>query len=116
MIFRILYTMEPKRILNAAVMDGRFQNPALSGMSGFEVKNYVDNQIALITSDVLPYKIETMDGNFVGYISIIVSNIGQTGVEFQRWIRPSFSAFSNEISNAISIFVSQNLWKPDFLT
>jgi len=115
MEFTIKYTTEPKRILAAAIMDSRFSIPILAGLGGFEVKEYVDNQIALLVDNVLPYKIETNMGNFAGFLSLKITNMGLTAVKFQEFLRPSFLAFNDEISNIISIFISDGWWKRDFL-
>lgn len=115
MQYRFIFSTEPKRVISGVVLDSRFIIPALAGLSGFAVKRYIDNLIVQTEGDVLTYKIETFLGNCAGYFTLQIGNMGQSAVEDQRVLRPSFLADSATISNLISNFISAGGWRPDFL-
>lgn len=113
MTFRIIYASEYNRIIPACIIDSRKFIPDVLNKSGSVVKAFVDVEIAKIKAGVLPYKIETMDGNMVGFFSVKLDN--GTADIYQRIIRPAFRSFDLEISQLIATFISSNEYIADQL-
>ena len=113
--YRFILATEPKRIISAVIMDARFSIPALNRLGGFDVKLFVDAEIAKLSGNVLPYKIETSTGSLAGYFTLQVDNIGQNCTKISQFLRPAFQPIINDINQQVNSFVSGGGWKADFL-
>lgn len=102
-------------MVNATIIDSRVNIPAIVTASGYEVKAYVDTQTALVTSMVLPYKLETGDGALIGYVYLSVNATGTACMVLKKQLRPAFVQFDDEISQEISSFIQSNAWQMDYL-
>ncbi len=113
MTFRLIYDTEYKRTIPAVLIDSRATIPAIATKIGVIIKTFTDWEVNQITSNVLPYKIETDKGNLCGYFTIRMN--GQAAFLFQYQLRPAFVQFNTEISQQINIFIQQNIWRQDYL-
>ena len=111
MIVRFIYDMEYERTIPATIKDARASIPQVKNQIGSVIKTFTDSQVALITDNVLPYKLEIMDGNLVGYIAIRVVS-GEASV-YLKQLRPAFVQFDSEISEQINTFIINNIWQFD---
>ena len=107
--YRFQYETEYYRTLPACAIDARAGNPIIKNQIGDVIKQYTDEQTALITDGVLPYKIETGDNAvLVGFMSLDTT---KTPVQVsQLFIRPAFNQFISEIQISISNFIKSNDW------
>ncbi len=115
MSYRIIYNQEYKRVIPAVIIDSRANISAVRTAGGFAVKDYTDAQVALVTDAVIPYKIETGNGNLVGYFNLTVSDHPKAAVLLNAQLRPAFVQFNSEISQLISNFILSNDWQFDYL-
>lgn len=95
-------------------MDARAGTP-LANKPGSIQKQFIDAEIAKVTPEVIPYKIETDLGVLVAYFSLKTGDMGQTAVLFQETYRPAFTNMIPEIQQNISKFVSSLAWRGDIL-
>lgn len=114
MEFNIIYDQDYRRTITAVLTDNRANIPEIRNQIGIVIKQYVDAQVALVTDNVVPYKIETDLGVLVGYFLLQVTNMGQTAVNIQQVIRPVFQSF-NEISGIVSNFITNGSYQFDIL-
>lgn len=116
MTYRFIYAQaDVRRIIQSVLIDSRASIPELAGKDGNVTKVFVDAQIAMVTGNVLFYKIELLpNSNLVGYFSLQVVRDGVV-VILQKELRPAFHQFDAEISAQISSFITANLWKNDHL-
>ena len=104
--------MEYERTFPAVIKDARASIPQIKNQIGTVIKAYTDSQVALITDNVLPYKIETADnGNLVGYVAIRV--VSGEALVYLKQLRPAFVQFDSEISEQINNFVISGFYKYD---
>lgn len=115
MNYRIIYNQEYKRVIPAVLIDSRANINAIKTATGYEVKAYTDSQVALVTSLVIPYKIETLNGNLAGYFNLTVSDNPKTVVLLNAQLRPAFVQYNSEISQLISTFIISGNWEFDYL-
>lgn len=114
MSYHIVYTEDIKQVVSAVFIDARSVTMPL-GINGVEVQELLDEQLLLITKNVIVYKIETEEGNLVGYFTVDV-NVGQrTASANNPVLRVPFFANLGEIPVVIGRFMQQNLWQADFL-
>jgi len=102
-----------KRLFWGVIADSRANIPAILNTDGWAIKAYVDSQIALVTPDVVPYGIWTNQGVLAGYMGIFVGN-GPVSIALQQ-LRPAFTGFYTEISNALINFILSGAFAYDFL-
>lgn len=112
---RILYNESYKRVIPAVLIDSRAFVPAITTATGYEVKAYTDAQVSLVTSTVIPYKIETDNGNLAGYFNLQVSTSPVSASVLNKQLRPAFQQFESEINQEISNFIQSSNWKADYL-
>lgn len=111
MTVRFIYDMEYERTIPAVLKDARASIPQIKNQIGAVIKQFTDSQVALITDNVLPYKLETTEGNLIGYIAIRV--VGGEATVYLKQLRPAFMQFDSEISEQINNFVINGFWKFD---
>lgn len=110
MNYNITYEADYARVIPAVLIDARAQYPQLSGATGFGMLPYINSQVAAASS-ALFYKIETDDGNIVGCFTVSIP-FGSLGIFV---LRPQFSAFSAQISQQITNFISGGNWRFDYV-
>jgi hypothetical protein len=115
MSYRVIYNEEYRRVIPAVLIDSRANIAAIKTAGGFAVKAYTDSQVALVTDTVIPYKIETNEGNLAGYFNLSVSTNPKSAVLLNAQLRPAFVQFNSEISQIISNFIISNDWQFDYL-
>lgn len=102
------------RTIPACIIDGRAGNPAVSGQPGFAIKAFTDAEVSKARlPGVVPYKMETINGNLIGYMSLKVVN-GVASL-YQLWLRQAFQPKLTEITGDISIFITSLSWNFDVL-
>jgi len=101
MTFSFTYEPEFQRVIPAVEIDARASNPAIRNQIGDVIKSFTDGKVALVTDNVIVYRIETDDGNLGGYFTVQVS---------------AFVQFSPQIFGLISKFVQSGQWQADYLT
>lgn len=111
MIVRFIYDIEYERTFPAVLKDARASIPEIKNQIGSVIKAYTDTQVTLVTDNVLPYKIESMDGNLVGYMAIRVVS-GEASV-YLKQLRPAFMQFDADISEQINTFIINGFYKYD---
>lgn len=113
MEYNIIYMTDISRTVSGIIFDSQYTIPVISNKSGIVIQAYTNGEIAKITSDVIPYKIETEDGSLAGFFTL------KTGVLqialFQFQLRPAFTSFSADISQIIGNFILSNNWNIDIL-
>ncbi len=100
-------------MLSGVILENRQAIPETKDKTGFEVKAFIDSQIALVGDMVIPYIMETAQGNLVSFFSLQVA--GETASLLQLFIRGNFTQFEPEITTKIGIFITSNDWRTDFL-
>lgn len=108
------YSLEYGRIIPACMIDARV-GTNLENALGTVIKSVTDAQVNLIDDNVLFYKIETIQGNLVGYFSIKVNPNTGAGNLFIQTIRPAFNDNLLEINEQISNFILNGAWQSDYL-
>jgi len=108
------YLIEYSRVITGIVLESRKLIAATVGKSGFAVEAFCNMEAEKVTDNVIPYKLETAQGNLAAYFSLIVN--GNLTTQYQLFIRPAFEQFSIEIQQFINIFISSNEWQTDILT
>lgn len=98
------------------MIDNRANN-GLLGKYGNDILQAVENEVGKIDDSVLFYKIETENGNLVGYFSLKtdVENELLVANKFQKEIRPAFKDNSQEIDTFIEDFINSKDWTNDIL-
>jgi hypothetical protein len=102
-----------QRTVSGIIYDSQYTIPSISNKPGIIVKAYADVEIAKIIYDVIPYKIETDNGNLVGYFTLQTN--GNKATLLQMQLRSSFSIFNEYILILISDFIISNKWIYDIL-
>jgi hypothetical protein len=124
MTYRFIYSnSESNRIIPAVLIDKRAAIPEIKNQVGSIIKAYTDARAALVTEDVLFYKIETDLGNLAGYFTLkVVRYISEpellpvyVALLQATQLRPAFEQFSGTISGLISNFITQSEWSEDYL-
>lgn len=113
MTLSLQYELDYHRIILAVICDSSGIIPQTIGQPGTVVYAYFQTQLALVTPNVLFYRIITRDGNIGGYCLIQVEN--GVAVVLSVQLRPAFVSFSAQISQIISIFIQGNLFLQDLL-
>lgn len=113
MTFYATYLIEYSRVLAGIILEGRQSLAQTKDKTGFEVKAFFDSEINKVTTNVVPYKIETEQGNLAAYFSVLTDGIA--GQQYQLFIRPSFAAYALQLSLFISNFIGNGSWKADIL-
>lgn len=112
MTVRIIYDIEYSRTIPATMIDSRKGTP-LANQIGSIIKSSTDAEVAKVVSNVIPYKLESLQGNLVGYIGLrIVDNAASV---YLKGLRPAYQPFDADISNQINIFITSNVWVNDLL-
>lgn len=114
MIQTFTYDEQYFRTIPACIIDGRKGNSAVAVQPGYAIKAFTDNEVDKSSQPgVIPYKMETVNGNLVGYMSIKVDN-GQPSL-YQLWLREAFKVNSAQIISEIGIFIQGLDWQFDSL-
>lgn len=104
------------RIMQAVIIDNRatlFPAPP-QNYNGNTIQSYVDGQVAMVTANVVLYKILTLNGNLVGYFSLQFMASYSVN-KLQQLIRPQYEYDVANIDALIDTFVASNAWANDFL-
>lgn len=113
MTYNITYMTDVARTVSGIIIDSQYIIPAISNKLGIAIKAYSDTEINKITDNVIPYKVETDNGNLAGYFTLQVKEGVATLLQFQ--LRPAFVLGNQDISNLIGNFILSNLWSLDIL-
>ncbi len=116
-MYRFIYDKDYKRIIPAVITDSRANIPSIATVSGSVLKNFIDAEIQLVSDydNRICYKIETENGNLVGYFIIDINLTNQSAYVFKVQLRPAFVQFDIQINNEINNFMFNFTWKKDFL-
>ena len=116
MTFKVTYNQEYKRVIPAVLIDSRQNLPFLKSAGGYDVLAYTDSQVDLVTEKVIPYKVETEDGNLAGYFNLQVQGDNDDAAALLNYqLRPAFEVFNSQILGIISTFIQSNEWQFDCL-
>jgi len=115
MSYRIIYNDSYKRVIPAVLIDSRGTNVAIDTATGFEVLAYTDSKVDLVTNTVLPYKIETDNGNLAGYFNLSVTESPKAASLLNKQLRTAFQIYDSEITELITNFIISNNWEADYL-
>ena len=114
MINNFTYDENYYRTIPACIIDGRKDNPAVYGQIGDVIKAFTDIEVDKASkSGIIPYKMETINGNLVGFMSLEVKF--NTASVYQLWLREAFKGKLAEIQQDISIFITSLSWTFDKL-
>lgn len=114
MSFFTSYCENWERVIPACIIDNRASIPAIKNKDGFTIKAYLDSQLALVTEDVLVYRVETADCNLAGFFSLQVNRDTRSSEKIMEVLRPAFQG-NTEISLLITNFINGGSWRNDFL-
>lgn len=115
MTYNFIFEPDYSRIINSIFIDNRTSIPEIKNQTGYVIKNYIDEQLALINDNCITYKIETELGVLAGFFTIEVNTENKTAVLLMKQIRPAFKQFEQDITLQINNFIFNNEWKGDFL-
>lgn len=96
------------------IIDNRANIPEIKGRDGNIIQAYIDSQLALITQNVLVYRVESADLNLAGFFALEVNTGNKSCEKIMQVLRPAFQEIS-EISELISNFILAGSWRGDFL-
>jgi len=111
MTYRIIFDDQYFRTLPSCIIDNRVKL-GLGNAIGSAIQAYIDSQVALVVPGVLPYKIETVNGNLTGVFALFVHPTDGATILFQV-IRPGFQEDLTNIQAEISSFIQGNDWQYD---
>jgi len=115
MTFNFIYEpMYYPQVIFSVMVDSR-KGTSLANQTGVVIKAAVDEQVELVTDDVLFYKIETEEGVLCGYVSLSVTNSAQTVTKLQQVIRPAYQQFVAQINQSIDNWINLGGWRSDYL-
>lgn len=110
MIYRVVYDDQFFRTIPACMIDSRVGAP-LANATGAQMETYIQPMVEQIVPGVLPYKIETINGNLVGVFAL---EVGQGGYSvIFSIIRSGFQADIVNVNAEIGSFVASNNWVYD---
>jgi hypothetical protein len=114
MINNFVFDEQFYRTIPASIIDGRGINPAVAGQIGSVIKEFCDTEVNKARAPgVLTYKLETINGNLIGAMTLQVVN-GVAGL-YQLWIRQAFQVNLSVIQAEISNFITGLTWNYDLL-
>jgi hypothetical protein len=96
------------------IIEDRANIPAIKNKPGVDIKAYVDGQLALITDNVLVYRVESTDCNLAGFFAIQINRNDNSVSKIMETLRPAFVEIV-EIQSEINNFISSQSWRGDFL-
>ena len=96
------------------IIEDRANIPVIKNKPGVDIKAYIDGQLALITSDVLVYRVESQNCNLAGFFALQINRNDNSVLKIMEVLRPAFVEIS-EIPVEINNFISSDLWRNDFL-
>jgi len=111
--FYISYNVEYARVLSGVILENRQGIAQTKDKTGFQVKSFIDDQIALVDDSVIPYIMETAQGNLVAFFSLKMT--GEAVSLLQLFIRANFIDFQAQITAKIDTFILSNEWHTDNL-
>lgn len=115
MSYRFIYSQsEANRIIPAVLIDKRAVIPEIKNQTGAVIKSFVDAQVLLVSNTCVFYKIETINGNLVGYFTLQIIREG-VAIILQYELRPAFEQFTAQISGEIATFITDSQWVNDYL-
>lgn len=113
MTYDFIYESDYKRLIQAVINDSWDIIPQTKGQIGSVVQAYSNSQLNLITANCIVYKIESNNGNIVGFVVLQVnSNVASILIS---QFRPAFVQFSTVLYQLINTFVQKNFWQDDIL-
>lgn len=113
MTFRFVYEPDFKRVFSAVILDSWNTIPETKMQIGSVIKEYVEDQTALVVDGTIPYRMETGNGSLAGYMVLKLQN--GTAVPFIQQLRPAFIQFSAQIIENMSSFIISGNWLNDTL-
>lgn len=103
-----------QRVIPMCIIEDRANIPAIKNEPGTVVKAYIDSQLALITGNVLVYRVESENCNLAGFFALEVNTGDKSCQKIMEILRPAFQG-NSEISELIITFINENQWFGDFL-
>lgn len=113
MAYYITFCENYNRVIPACIIDSRATIPVIKNETGNIIKAYVDAQLALITDNVLVYRIETELGVLAGYFALEIN--GNSATVNMKVLRSAFQQFDTQISTNISNFIGNGYWQRDYM-
>src|SRR4051812_4813711 len=114
MSYVITYLQEVSRTVQAILIDARATTMP-DNADGNVIKPIVDAAVAAISTNSIPYKIESDNGSLAAFFVILVDRATFTGSLQDSKIRPQFNSDSTAIDTLIADFIASEEWKIDFL-
>lgn len=114
MAYFITFCDNWQRVIPMCIIENRANIPAIKNQIGSVIQDYIDSQLALITSEVLVYRVESENCNLAGFFAI-QAGAPETGAVIMQVLRPAFQGFP-EIQKNINNFITENSWRFDQLT
>ena len=99
--------------MSGVIFDSQSIIGQISGKGGIVVKAYADGELAKVNSTVLPYRIESNDGNLAGYFNLKIT--ANSVYLFQIQLRPAFIDSSVQIVGQINDFIVKRGYQKDIL-
>jgi len=96
-----------KRVIRAVMIDAR-ATTLPKNATGFEIDAIINEAIASVTINVLFFKLETSEGNLVGYFTLTLGNHGTTATLSSLVLRPAFQKNISIITEQINNFIQTN--------
>ena len=112
MEFRFIYEFYYAKLIQFVLLDARKTAFPVVG-NGNVLQPLVDAKIALVTPNVIPYRIESDNGVIAGYFTLEINENIPTLQQSQ--IRPNFGTYSTQINTDINNFIISNGWRKDYL-
>ena len=110
MMYRVIYDDQYFRTIPACMIDARVGTP-LANATGAMMEEFIQPKVALIVPGVLPYKLESPNGNLAGVFALQTSSTG--AVLLFSIIRPAFVEDQVNISQEIVNFIQGQDWVYD---
>lgn len=113
MIINFIYEIEYTKVIPAIIMDSRFTIPDIKNQDGWAAKAYIDKELSMIIAGILPYRLETDNGNIAGYMTLDATKPAVSVQKLQ--LRPAFQQFLTSIQQQITNFIQTNAYQYDYL-
>lgn len=115
MSYRFIYSNpDLNRIIQSVLIEKRSAIPAIKNRDGHTIKDYCDQVSSQVDANTIFYKIETEDGNLVGFFSLRAFSEGTASL-IQYELTPAFVQFDSDISGEIYNFMQSGNWAVDIL-
>jgi hypothetical protein len=114
MNYHVTYCDNYERVIPMCIIEDRANIPAIKNKPGVDIKAYVDQQLALITDNVLVYRVESADCNLAGFFALRVNRNDKSASKIMEVLRHAFKEISG-VSAEINNFIVSGLWRNDIL-